>query len=103
MRSIPELLSLCTGVCTGCVSGEEAWLVLTDDSSSEMVLASGIPVACLLLVRLGSDLSEAGRDFGICELQCAQGPLSVHGLDPPLAGGLHLCEVCLDRWSYCAG
>lgn len=49
------------GVCTGCVSGEEAWLALTDDSSSEVMLASGIPMACLLLVKLGSDLNGAGR------------------------------------------
>lgn len=71
MRSTPELLSPCTGVC---VSGEEAWLLLTDDSSCGMVLASGIPMACLLLVKLGSDLTGAGRDFGICELGRAQGP-----------------------------
>lgn len=61
------------GLCTGCVSGEEAWLVFTHDSSCEMVLASGIPMACLL-VKLDSDLNGAGRDFGICELECAQGP-----------------------------
>lgn len=62
------------GMHTGCVSGEGAWLVLPDYSSCEMVLASGIPMACLLLVKLGSDLNGAGRDFGICELECAQGP-----------------------------
>lgn len=55
------------------MSGDGAWLVLPDDSSCEMVLASGIPMACLL-VKLGSDLNGAGRDFGICELECAQGP-----------------------------
>lgn len=64
------------GVHTGCVSGEEAWLVLTDDSSCEMVLASGAPIACLLLVKVGSDVNGAGRDFGIRELECAQGPIA---------------------------
>lgn len=62
------------GVHTGCVSGEQAWLVLGDDSSCEMVLASGIPVVCLLLVKLGSDWNGAGRDFGTCDLERAQGP-----------------------------
>lgn len=61
------------GVCTGCVPGEEAWLVLGDDSSCEMVLANGIPMACLLLVKL-SDLNGASGDFGTCELEHAQGP-----------------------------
>lgn len=70
VRSSRELLS----PCAGCVSGEEAWLFFTDDSSCEMVLASGIPMACLPLVKLGSDLNGAGRDFGICELERAQGP-----------------------------
>lgn len=59
---------------TNCVSGEEAWLFLTDDSSCEMELASGIPTACLLLVKLSSDLNGAGRKFGICGLGRAEGP-----------------------------
>lgn len=45
---------------TDCVSGEEAWLVLGDDSSCVMVLATGIPVVCLFLVKLGSDWNGAG-------------------------------------------
>ena len=60
------------GVHTGCVSGEGAWLVLPDDSSCEVVLATEIPMACLLPIKLGSDSIGAGRDFGIRELECAQ-------------------------------
>lgn len=59
---------------TNCKSGEEAWLFLTDDSSCEMELASGIPMTCLLLVKLSSDLNGTGRKFGICGLGCVQGP-----------------------------
>lgn len=58
---------------TYCVSGEEAWLFLTDDSLCEMELAGGIPMVCLLLVKLSSVLNGAGRKFGICGLGCTQG------------------------------
>lgn len=59
---------------TNRVSEEEAYLFLTDDSSCKMELAGGIPMACLLLVKLSSDSNGAGGKFGICGVGCTQGP-----------------------------
>lgn len=74
VMSTSELPVLFTAAHTNCVSGAEAYLFLTDDSSCEMELAGGIPMACLLLVKISADLNGAGGKFGICGLGCAQGP-----------------------------